>query len=73
MRANPTSLDYSTTALYSSSAITAVTNLVIDVNAISKNSARLNATVASGLTVDRPYYLLANNSTSAFVGFSAEL
>jgi hypothetical protein len=28
--------------------------------------------VASGLTVNRPYFLTANNSTSGYLGLSAE-
>jgi len=35
--------------------------------------AHVNFSASSGLTQYRPYYIMANNTTSAFLGFSAEL
>ena len=71
MRVAPTSIDFSTLGLYSSGSVIAVTTATIDT--ASKNIVRVNAAVSSGLTQDRAYQLLANNSTSALIGFSAEL
>jgi hypothetical protein len=70
MRVAPTSIDFSTLGLYSSGSVIAVTTATIDT--ASKNIVRINAAVSSGLTQDRAYQLLANNSTSALIGFSAE-
>jgi hypothetical protein len=72
-RVPPTAVEFSNLALSPDLANTiAVTNLVVD-SKTSVNAPVLFATVASGLTQFRPYILLANNNTSAFVGLSAEL
>jgi hypothetical protein len=71
MRIPTGTVDFSTTALYDGVTLTAVTAITID--AASKNVVTIKATVASGLTQYRPYELTANNSTSSFLGFSAEL
>ena len=72
MRTAPTSIDYSTIGLSDGvAAVTALTALAFD--AASKDGQGLTCTVASGLTQYRPYTLFANNSTSAYLGFSAEL
>ena len=72
MRTNASSLEYSTLILWDGSGTnTTVTSAALgEVNA---QRLRLTIGVASGLTQYRPYSLLANNSTSAYVGFSAEL
>jgi hypothetical protein len=72
LRTNPSSLDFANLALYDGASTVAVTNLTLDTGT-SKDLARLAATTASGITQYRPYELLSNNSTSAYVGFSAEL
>ena len=64
-------VEYSTNALYEGVGFTAVT--AFSINGGSTNQIRLQATVSSGLTQYRPYELLANASTSAYLGFSAEL
>lgn len=64
-------VEYSTNALYDLPSFFAVT--AFSINGNSTNQIRLQATVASGLTQYRPCDLLANNSTSAYLGFSAEL
>ena len=51
----------------------AVTTLTLGTFSQTLNAATLEATVASGLTQHRPYYLTSQNSTAAFVAFSAEL
>ena len=72
MRIAPTSVEYSSLTLVDqvggSFAATAV-----GVNMAGKDITQVYCTVASGLTQFRSYYLTANNSTSAYLGFSAEL
>jgi hypothetical protein len=64
-------VDFSTLSLFDGVTFTAVTAMAF--SAQSKNQPRLEATVASGLTQYRPYALLVNNSSAAFIGFNAEL
>jgi hypothetical protein len=71
MRTTPTSLDYSNIAVYDGSTVTATTAIALDQT--SPMFGGLLVTVASGLTQFRPYSLLSNNTTSAYLGFSAEL
>ena len=73
MRVVPTSVDYSTVGLYDYvNAILGATAITIDAYS-SKQNIIASVLVASGLTQYRPYWLLSNNSTSAYIGFSAEL
>jgi hypothetical protein len=72
MRVAPTSIDFSTVALsLSAFTVQAVTALTID--QAGSVSSLLRATVASGLLPGDATLLIANNSTSAYVGLSAEL
>jgi hypothetical protein len=71
MRTTPTSLDYSNIGVYDGSTVTATTAIALDQT--SPMFGALLITVASGLTQFRPYSLLSNNTTSAYLGFSAEL
>jgi hypothetical protein len=71
MRVAPHSLDYSTIALYDGVSVIAVTSASLLYN--DRNVGAVGFAVASGLTQFRPYLVLSNNSTSAFLGFSAEL
>jgi hypothetical protein len=64
------SVDFSTTAVFDGT-IYAVTAITVGQQGI--NEANISVTVASGLTTNRYYQFLANNSTSAHIGFSAEL
>ena len=73
MRVVPTSLDFSTLNLTTGGTNFAVTGLTFNTNTSGNNLIAVYPTVASGLTTNRPYFLTANNSTSAFLGFSAEL
>jgi hypothetical protein len=74
MRTIPTAIDYSNLGiLVFGSGATALTSLVIDTVACSNTVVALQATVASGLTQFRFYYLSNNNNTAAFLGLSAEL
>ena len=74
MRAVPTSIDYSTVALYDGVTITS-TSLVLAL--LSQQSgvqvASINASGITGLTQYRPYFIINNASASGYVGFSAEL
>ena len=78
MRVSPTSIDYSTTYanyyLYDSTGSSvAVTAIAIDTGGASVYLAGFNISVASGLTVHRPYQLGAANTNGAYLGFGAEL
>jgi hypothetical protein len=72
MRTTPSSLDYSTIVLYDSVATSAVTSAAHSAYTTSSVMG-VDFTVASGLVQYRPYQLLSNNSTSAYLGASAEL
>jgi hypothetical protein len=72
MRTKPASIDYSTLGLAEGgAAIIALTALALEYH--TNQQGALLATVASGLTANRPMYLFTNNSATAFLGFSAEL
>ena len=72
MRVVPTALDYSTLLVFDGVASYAVTALTLGSDC-NTTSLKCQGTVASGLSTYRPYDLIANNSTTAFIGFSAEL
>jgi hypothetical protein len=73
MRIIPASVEFSTLGINDvANAIIAVTALTLSGTA-SPSVGALTATVASGATQYRPYRLQTNNSTSGYVGFSAEL
>jgi hypothetical protein len=65
------SLEFSTLILYDGATSTAITSAVI--GEANFQTFNVNATVASGLTQFRPYQILANSSTSAYIGVTAEL
>ena len=73
MRVAPTSLDFSTLAVQDigSGGFTAITGATT--NAPGTTGSQVNLTGASGLTQFRPYIVSTNNSTSGYLGFSAEL
>jgi hypothetical protein len=73
MRVAPTSLDFSTLAVQDigSGTYTAITGATT--NAPGTTGSQVNLTGASGLTQFRPYIVSTNNSTSGYLGFSAEL
>jgi hypothetical protein len=64
------SVDFSTLGLYDTAAIQAISALSMSFAGI--NSATVSCT-STGLTTQRFYQIMANNSTSAYIGFSAEL
>jgi hypothetical protein len=71
LRANASAIEYSNLSTSDGTTITAVTSATLD-NA-TKKVQKVNIAVASGLTAYRPYYLLANNTSSFYIGFTAEL
>jgi hypothetical protein len=73
MRTAPTSVDYSTLRLQNFAAGYAVTSLTIGANGTGLQMGEMTANVASGLTSGNVYWIGANNSATAYIGFSAEL
>jgi hypothetical protein len=71
LRAAPSAVDFSTLRINDTATAFAVTSFAIDQT--SQNCIGVTAVTAGSLTQYRPYSLSANNSTSAYVGFSAEL
>ena len=72
MRVAPTAIDYGSLGVTDSVTTTAVTS--VTVSQAGKNGSVCNFfTGGTALTQYRPYIANANNSTSAYIGFSAEL
>lgn len=71
LRTNPSSIDYSLLSAFDGATVTAITSASLQYT--NRNSGIIQYSVASGLTQWRPYLLLSNNSTSAYIGFNAEL
>jgi hypothetical protein len=73
MRVRPTAVDYfNLQVTFAGISGAAVTNLIIDA-ASSNQFVTFQATVASGLTQFRPYFLGNNNNAAGYLGLSAEL
>jgi hypothetical protein len=72
MRIAPTSVDYSTVA-FQDSANSVSANATIVLNAAGFDATSLDLTGLSGQVANRPGRLTTNNSTSAYLGLSAEL
>ena len=70
MRIAPSSVEYSTLVVNDGDSNEAVTALTIAQK--TSKAANINATVAAGLTQYRPGFLLNNNNTAGYIGFSAE-
>jgi hypothetical protein len=74
MRIEPTSLDYANLAVYDQNTVTGTpTTFTFDADIQSNYMTLLKFNKAASFTQYRPYALIANNSTSAYVGLSAEL
>jgi hypothetical protein len=75
MRVAPTSIDFSTIALqrYDNQPLFAVTAVTTSAVIGTRESGYADCTVASGLTAGSEFRMIANSSTSGFIGFSAEL
>jgi hypothetical protein len=71
MRIAPTVIDFANMSTNDTATVTAISALALTYAGV--DSSQLTATVASGLTANRPYFLAANNNVAAFVGVSAEL
>ncbi len=72
MRTLPTSVDFSTLRLTDYSSTYAVSALVLDNSGNGRNTQVVSATT-TGIVATRGYAISANNSTSGYLGFSAEL
>jgi hypothetical protein len=74
LRVPPSAIDYSTLKLHNvNTAVTAGLTASITASEQNKYLPTVTVTVSSGLTTGGFYYLGANNSTSGYIGFSAEL
>jgi hypothetical protein len=71
MRVKPTSADTSTLAFYNAGSIYPITSFG-GIGA-GNGPVEISASVSSGLTAYTPYFLITNNSTSGYIGLSAEL
>jgi hypothetical protein len=72
MRTAPSAIEYSTLGVAEGGgSIVAVTSATFSYASV--NEVSLTTNVASGLTQYRPVHLFSNNSTSSYLGFSAEL
>jgi len=71
MRVNPTAVEYSTLICFDGNGFTSAVSAVT-LDGPTTNNPRVNVTV-TGATQFRPYELLTNNSTSGYIGISAEL
>lgn len=72
MRVTPTTLDYSTIAVYDGASTIVPSALTIATTSISPFVGLSTATV-TGATQFRPYNLIAYNSATAYVGYSSEI
>jgi hypothetical protein len=67
-------LDYANLAVYDGVTVTTATSSAIIGQFQSPNTVSLRANTAGGATTAyRPYFIIANNSSSAYIGISAEL
>jgi len=72
MRAAPTTLDFSTVGAWDTATIYAGSGLALAAPQCTADFAFFTM-VTSGTTAQRAYFLIGNNSTSSYIGFSAEL
>ena len=73
MRVVPTAVDYSTLGIQDGTILTgSAVPSIVGIYSGTK-TVGIDMTVASGVAVNRPYRCLTNNSTSAYLGLSAEL
>jgi len=71
MRVAPTSVDFSTLGTYDGGTQTTIT--AISLLDCSTTQAQVYATVASGLTANRPYFIQAKDTSAAYLALNAEL
>ena len=72
LRVIPSSVDFSTLVLSDTNSNYTISSVTLDPNNASRFQPTLNV-ASTGLTQYRPLILTANNSTSGYLGFSAEL
>jgi len=74
MRANPTTISNSAvTSFYLEYGASSITPTSLSCSSAAPNNISVDVGVASGLTAGGAVVLIANNTTAAFLGFSAEL
>ena len=74
MRTAPASIDYATLRISSQTGNdVSLTNVTLTSTATGNKVARMVLTAAANITTSRPYFFGTDNSTSAYLGFSAEL
>jgi len=73
MRVAPTTIEYANLQLVDGSNLYTVTSASLDNNTTTQDIAAAGYNVASGLTQYRPYSARGNNSSSAYLAFTAEL
>jgi hypothetical protein len=74
MRVAPTAIDYANLAIYDNVTVTGTPDSVTLITAEGgRDYAKVYWAKTSSTTAFRPYVILANNNTSAYLGFSAEL
>jgi hypothetical protein len=74
MRIKPSAVDFSTLSSIQNYSGAATSVTAVAINTGSPSQVQVVCTSSStGLTQNSPYYLAANNSSNAYVGFSAEL
>jgi hypothetical protein len=77
MRIKPTVIDYAAISNFAvftmADAQVAPTAVALDTNLTTSYSGWLSWTTAGGLTANTPYYVRGNNTSAAYLGFSAEI
>ena len=74
LRTTPSSVDFSTIGVYDCTTNRyTITNVTLNTNQSTPSIVHASASIASGGVTLRYYVLTANNSTSGYLGFSAEL
>ena len=73
MRVSPTSIETNALAAWDTATVVASTGATLSTAENGPNFLSFYLSHASGITQFRPYFLLMNNSTSAYLGINAEL
>jgi hypothetical protein len=73
MRVSPTSIDYANIAIYDGATVIAAATASLTTNQNNAKFAAFAMTFASGVNQFRYYYIVSNNNSAGYLGFSAEL
>jgi hypothetical protein len=73
MRVIPSAINFSSLAISETLGTFVSATPTLTTNFLGKKQSIITATVASGLTANRPMMLVTDNSTSGYLGLSAEL